>query len=86
MSTLDKMIIGFTSGLIIGILYAPAKGSKTREKLTEFGGDLKDGWDSLTDTVAAGIDSIKERTYSYTERTIEEVQNAHISDSPDMIL
>lgn len=86
MSSLDKILIGFTSGLIIGILYAPAKGEKTREKLSEFGGNMKDGWDSLTDTVAATIDNIKDRANHYSEPTMAGIENADLSDSPDMIL
>ena len=27
------MIIGFTAGIILGVLYAPSKGAKTRKKL-----------------------------------------------------
>ncbi len=86
MSTLDKMILGFTSGLIIGILYAPAKGSKTRESIAEFGGSMKEGWDSLTDTVAATIDSFKDHKTNDNAYIMEEIQISQLGDSPDMIL
>ena len=41
MTTVKKMLISFTAGAILGMLYAPAKGSKTREKLSNIGNDIK---------------------------------------------
>lgn len=85
MSTLNKMMIGFTAGVILGVLYAPAKGEKTRNKLRKVGGGVRDGWDNITDTIAAGIDNIKDKTNSHSATTMEEIQNSQL-ENPDMIL
>ena len=84
MTTINKMMIGFTAGLVLGVLYAPDKGTKTREKLSRVGGNIKEGWDNVTDTIAAGIDSVKDKTSSHS--SAEDIQNSQLLDSPDMIL
>lgn len=60
---MNKLLIGFTTGLILGILYAPAKGTKTRHKLSRAGGTIKDGWDTLADAVANTFDRAEEELY-----------------------
>ena len=60
---MNKLLIGFTTGLILGILYAPSKGSKTREKLSRAGGTIKEGWDTLADAVANTFDRAEEELY-----------------------
>ena len=57
---MNKLLIAFTSGLILGILYAPAKGRKTRNKIAEMGTSLVDGWNTISETIVGKIDNIKE--------------------------
>jgi gas vesicle protein len=45
---------GAAAGLAIGILFAPAKGSETREK-------LMDGFDDLTDNLRGKANDIKDK-------------------------
>ena len=57
---MNKLLIAFTSGLILGILYAPAKGRKTRNKIAEMGTSLVDGWNTISETIVGKIDNLKE--------------------------
>lgn len=74
MTTTKKMLISFTAGIVLGILYAPAKGAKTRKKLAEIGGDIKDGWNNICDGVTHGIDKIKDGVENVTSSTLEKIE------------
>ncbi len=71
---MNKLIIAFTSGIILGILYAPAKGRNTRNKIANLGTDLKEGWNCVTDKVADKIDSIRMGVDDIADRAVEKVE------------
>ncbi|HMG84053.1 MAG TPA: YtxH domain-containing protein [Ferruginibacter sp.] len=52
------VLLGAAAGVIAGVLLAPDKGSVTREKIKEAGGDLKD---KFKDTFNEFVDGIKEK-------------------------
>ncbi|MEP6673723.1 MAG: YtxH domain-containing protein [Ferruginibacter sp.] len=60
MSTLKKFLTGVAVGAALGILYAPAKGSKTRRRLAKRGRDIKESWREMKDAVCNKIDDIRE--------------------------
>ena len=60
MTTVNKLMIGVAAGAILGILYAPDKGSATRRKLSRTGDDLRDRFNSIKNTISDKIDSFKE--------------------------
>ena len=68
------MLISFTAGVVIGILYAPAKGSKTRKKLANVGSNIKDGWNNIADRVTGGIDSARNAADNIADRTIDSIE------------
>ena len=72
---MNKLLIGFTSGLILGILFAPAKGEKTRNKLSNMGNNIKEGWNDITDRIAGKIDSIREGVDEIADRAVEKVES-----------
>ena len=49
------LLAGLAAGAALGILFAPEKGTETRDKLTE---SLKKLGDSIRDTAAAEIDNL----------------------------
>lgn len=72
---MNKLLIGFTSGLILGILFAPAKGEKTRNKLSNMGNNIMEGWNDITDRIAGKIDSIREGVDEIADRAVEKVES-----------
>ena len=60
MSTVDKIFVGVAVGVILGVLYAPDKGSITRRRLSRTGNDIRDRFNDLKDSIVDKIDSYKE--------------------------
>ncbi len=60
MTTANKFIIGVTVGAILGILYAPDKGSITRRKLNRTGNRVRETINDLRDAINDKIDDLKE--------------------------
>ena len=55
---MNKILIGFTAGLLVGLIFAPAKGSETRETISRRGRDLKNQFNDLVDAISDKIDSL----------------------------
>ena len=75
MTTANKFIIGVTVGAIIGILYAPDRGSVTRRRLNRTGTKLRDGINDLRDTIRDKVDSLKDDVDEMAYREIEILEN-----------
>ena len=60
MRTIHKVLIGAAIGAIVGILFAPNKGSITRRKLRRKGNQIKDKIKDLKDVINEKIDTLKE--------------------------
>ena len=72
---MNKVLIAFTSGLILGMLYAPRKGSDTRDKIANLGNSLKEDWNALTDRLAGRIDRVREHVDRVADKAVEKVEN-----------
>ena len=72
---MNKVLIAFTSGLIIGLLIAPEKGKKTREKISNIGTSLKENWNELTDKIAGSIDRMKQNVDHVADSAVEKVES-----------
>lgn len=57
---MNKLLIGFTTGLIVGLLFAPAKGSETRETISNRGKELKNKFNDLVDSVSDKFNSMQD--------------------------
>ncbi len=72
---MNKVIIAFTSGVILGLLYAPQKGKNTRNKIANVGNDLKQKWNNVTDRLACKIDDFRDRVDTIADNAVEKVES-----------
>ena len=71
MTTVNKLMIGVAAGAILGVLYAPDKGSATRRKLSRTGNDLRNRFNSIKNAVNDKIDSFREDTEDIAYQEME---------------
>ena len=80
MGTVKTLMIGVTVGAVLGILYAPAKGSDTRRRLAETGDDLRQRFNDLKDSISDKLDNFRddmnEMAYDEMERIDMEASSA----------
>jgi len=72
---MNKILIGFTAGLLVGLLFAPAKGSETRETISNRGRDLKNKFNDLVDSITDKFDSMKEDAEDLAEQSQQKVRS-----------
>ena len=65
---MSKLFIGFAAGLLAGVLFAPDKGSETRDRLARRGRELKDKFNDLVDSLSDKFDSVKDEADEFAER------------------
>ncbi|UFH45555.1 YtxH domain-containing protein [Flavobacterium galactosidilyticum] len=82
----DKIILGVLGGVavgaLLGVLFAPEKGDKTRKKIMEksndYADELKDKLDSLLGTVSSKYDKLKregESLYAEGKSKFQDAKN-----------
>ena len=66
------LLAGVAAGALAGILFAPAKGSRTRRRILKKGEDysdvLKKKFDDLLETVNKKMEKVKEEVSNYTDK------------------
>jgi gas vesicle protein len=65
---MSKLLLGFTAGVIVGILFAPDKGSATRQKIADTGSDLKDKFNDFIDGLSGRMDDMEEEAGNFAEK------------------
>ena len=80
MSAKRNLLIGVGVGAVLGILFAPHKGSKTRRKLKEHGDELRQGWNNLKENLNNTFSKSNENIDNYLEKETSETP-AYISSS-----
>ena len=65
---MNKLLIGFSAGLLVGILFAPAKGSETRDSIARKGNDLKDKFNDLVDSLSDKFASVEDQAEELMEK------------------
>ena len=66
------VLAGIAVGALLGVLFAPDKGSETRKKITTKGEDyadeLKEKFDEFLDTISEKYEKAKEDVSDFTEK------------------
>ena len=73
------ILAGAATGAILGLLFAPDKGSETRKKIAKKSTDLtdsiKNGFTSMTEAITSKYDSIKGDTAELLDKGKDRMQN-----------
>ena len=88
----DKIILGVLGGVavgaLMGVLFAPEKGDKTRKKIMEksndYADELKDKLDSLLATVTSKVDKMRKEGESFFAEGKSKFQEAK-NDGQDLL-
>jgi gas vesicle protein len=79
MSAKRNLLIGVGVGAVLGILFAPHKGSKTRKMIAQRGSELREGWNNLKDTVNNTISNIRDTSEDINDEAAD--TSVYISSS-----
>jgi gas vesicle protein len=72
---MNKVLIGFAAGLLVGVLFAPDHGSATRGRIARRGRELKDKFDDLVDSLSSKFDDLKEEGDAFAEKAKEKARS-----------
>jgi gas vesicle protein len=74
------VLAGVAVGAVLGILFAPAKGSKTRKKISKKGEklteDLKEKFNEFLESISEKFDEVKEEVSDFTEKAKSRTEEA----------
>lgn len=73
-----SVLAGAATGALAGILFAPAKGSKTRKKITRKGEDyldaVKDSFNELLDTITKKMEKVKGEVSDFADKKMSKAE------------
>lgn len=78
MSAKNNLLLGIGIGAVLGILFAPHKGTKTRRKIAERGAEIKEGWNNFKDTISSTLQTANDKASDFID---ESETPAYISSS-----
>jgi len=73
------VLAGLATGAILGILFAPEKGSVTRKKIADKGKDSIDGlktkYNTVIDNLSSRLEAVKQNGQSHVDEAYEYADN-----------
>jgi len=75
---MNKLLTGFVLGLVVGVLYAPDKGSYTRRKISDKGNDLKNQFADFIDSLAAKFENAADEVEDYAHEKAKKIRTENI--------
>ncbi len=72
---MSKLLVGFTLGLVAGLLIAPDKGSESRKKLERAGRDLKNKFNDFVDNLSDKWESFKSEANNFASDARQEARS-----------
>lgn len=77
MRTIKTLMTGIIAGAILGVLYAPDKGSITRSRLSRKGNDLKDKFNDLKERINEKLEDFKEDVNDMAQQELQRIESEH---------
>jgi gas vesicle protein len=74
-SIMNKLFIGFAAGLLVGVLFAPGKGSDTRDRIARKGRHLKDKFSDLVDSISDKFSDLEDEADEFAEKAKERARS-----------
>ncbi|CAN5643976.1 hypothetical protein BH11BAC3_BH11BAC3_33940 [soil metagenome] len=75
MRTIKTLMTGVIVGAILGVLYAPEKGSITRRKLSRKGDDIRDKFNDLKDRINEKLEDFKEDVNDMAYQEMQRIES-----------
>ena len=73
---MNKILVGFTAGLLVGILFAPARGSETRRSIARKGNELKDQFNDFVDSISDRFETVAEEAEDFADTAKRKIKEA----------
>jgi len=74
------LLAGVAAGVVLGLMFAPEKGSQTRNKISDSLSDLADAVKERAEEQLGHLNGLKEKLVSAVKSKMDEVQTAVVSD------
>lgn len=78
------VVAGLAAGALLGILFAPEKGSDTRRlikrKSEDLADELKDKFEDFLETVSGKFEKVNDEVSDIAERTMGKASEVHMDD------
>jgi gas vesicle protein len=65
---MSKLFIGFAAGLLVGVLFAPERGTLTRDRIARRGRELKEKFNDMVDSLHSKADDLADEAHDVVER------------------